>query len=256
MPIALDQPTAQAIDRFITHCRVECGMAANSLAAYRSDLERFFDCCLCPVAQVTPDHIRAYIGGDEASAATKKRWLATFRRFFDFHGNRAAHDVEVPKQDQRLPKPAQADILRAMIDATPDLGERLVLELLYACGLRASELATATMRGDMVHVTGKGAKERMVPATAFVKEWLPKVTHRPCRRTINNIVDRAAARVGAEATPHRLRHSFATHLLVNGCPINAISQMMGHESLCTTAGYLQLDTHQKRRTIQEYHPRP
>lgn len=256
MSITLDNPTAQAIDRFISRCRVECGMATNTLKAYQSDLEGFFDCCLCPVAQVTSEHIRVYIAGADVGPATKKRWLACFRQFFRFHGNDAAQDVEVPKQEQRLPKPIDADKVQAMIDGTQDKGERLVLELLYGCGLRASELATARMENDMVRVVGKGAKDRVVPATPFVKEWLPKVVgKRPCRDTIHQIVKRAAARVGIDAHPHQLRHSFATHLLRNGCPINAISQMLGHESLTTTAGYLALDVRAKRECIEKYHPR-
>lgn len=245
-----------AISKFLTRCRVECGMAENTLKAYKSDLEGFFDCCLVPVAQVTTAHIQTYIAGADVGPATKKRWLACFRQFFRFNGSDAAQDVEIPKQEQRLPKPISAENLKRMIEETEAHGERLVLELLYGCGLRASELATAEMSGDLVRVTGKGAKDRLVPATPFVKAWLPKVVgKRPCRDTIHQIVKRAAARVGIDAHPHQLRHSFATHLLQNGCPINAISQMMGHESLVTTAGYMALDTRAKRECIEKYHPR-
>lgn len=248
--------TNEAISKFLTRCRVECGMAENTLLAYRSDLTRLFAFLgeVAP-AQVTAWQISEFIAQGDDAASTVKRRLACYRQFFRFHGNDAAAQVEVPKQGLRLPKPLSAEVLRQMIDATEDIGERLVLELLYSCGLRASEIGTATIRGTMVHVLGKGAKERMVPAPEFVREWLPRAVSRPHRSTVYDIVQRAAARVGVTAHPHQLRHSFATHLLQNGCPINAISAMMGHESLCTTAGYMALDVRAKRECIEKYHPR-
>lgn len=244
------------ITSFLSTLRVEAGLSANTIAAYRNDLERLFEVVKTndPKA-VTAQDISGFIAQSDDGAATVKRRLACYRQFFKHWGNGAAAQVEVPKQEHRLPKPVAADRLKEMFDLTTDTGERLVLELLYACGLRASELQTAKMEGDMVRVRGKGNKDRLVPSTPFIREWLPKVTGCPHRTTIWRIVQRAAARIGMDVHPHQLRHSFATHLLTNGCPINAISAMMGHESLCTTAGYMQLDTRAKRRTIEQFHPR-
>lgn len=245
------------ITSFLSACRI-AGMSENTVSAYRNDLRNLFDNLpetkQAPTAIGTLD-ISGVLANLDDCAATAKRRIATYRSFFQHFGMKVADDVEVPKQAKRLPKPVSKDDVQRMIDGTEDIGERLVLELLYSCGLRASELATATMRGEMVHVTGKGNKERLVPSTRFIREWLPRVTHRPCRRTINNVVYRAAERAGIDAHPHQLRHSFATHLLTNGCPINAISQMMGHESLATTAGYMALDTRAKRACIEKFHPR-
>lgn len=248
--------TTPTVTKFLTICRVEAGMAPNTIAAYRADLERLF-AYLGEVApeSVTARQISAFIAqGDDASSTVKRR-LACYRQFFRMVGTDVAAQVEVPKQAHRLPKPLPESVVAAMIDGTEDIGDRLVLELLYGCGLRASEIGTATMRGEVVHVTGKGNKERLVPCSAFVREWLPRVTHRPSRTTVYNIVKDAGARVGVDAHPHQLRHSFATHLLTNGCPINAISGMMGHESLTTTAGYTALDVRAKRDCIKKYHPR-
>lgn len=244
------------IKSFLSTLRVEAGLSPNTIAAYENDLTQLFEVVKTndPKA-VTAQDISGFIAQGDDCAATVKRRLACYRQFFKHWGNGAAAQVEVPKQAQRLPKPVAEDVVRAMIDGTEDMGERLVLALLYDCGLRASELKTAKMQGDMVRVTGKGSKDRLVPATQFVKDWLPKVTGAPCRQTVWRIVQRAAARVGLDVHPHQLRHSFATHLLTNGCPINAISQMMGHESLCTTAGYMALDTRAKRRCIEQFHPR-
>lgn len=248
--------TTKAISNFLARCRVECGMAENTISAYRSDLSRLFAFLgdVDPMT-VTARQISDFIAQSDDGASTVKRRLACYRQFFRFCGSDVAAQVEVPKQAQRLPKPISADVLRQMIDGTEDIGDRLVLELLYSCGLRASEIATATIRGTMVHVLGKGAKERLVPAPEFVREWLPRAVSRPHRSTVYDIVQRAAARVGIDAHPHQLRHSFATHLLQNGCPINAISSMMGHESLCTTAGYMALDVRAKRECIKKHHPR-
>lgn len=244
------------ISSFLLTLKVEAGLSANTIAAYRNDLESLFEVVKTnDPKSVTADQISGFIAQADDCAATVKRRLACYRQFFKHWGNSAAHAVEVPQQAQRLPKPVSEDVLRRMIDGTEDIGERLVLALLYDCGLRASELRTAKMQGDMVRVTGKGSKDRLVPATPFVKEWLPKVTGAPCRQTVWRIVQRAAARIGLDVHPHQLRHSFATHLLTNGCPINAISAMMGHESLCTTAGYMALDTRAKRRCIEQFHPR-
>lgn len=246
----------KAISNFLTQCRVECGMAANTISAYRSDLTRLF-AFLGEVdpATVTARQISEFVAQSDDGASTVKRRLACYRQFFRMVGTDVAAQVEVPKQPVRLPKPLSEETLRRMIDAAETNRDRLVLELLYGCGLRASELATATIRNGMVHVTGKGSKERLVPAPAFVLEWLPKTNVALHRSTVYDIVARAAERVGVKAHPHQLRHSFATHLLTNGCPINAISSMMGHESLCTTAGYMALDVRARRECIKKFHPR-
>lgn len=246
-----------SIFQFLAACRV-AGMSENTVSAYRNDLSLLYK--NLPEEKrtlhgVAPDDIRSALVSLGNCAATVKRRIACYRAFFRMFNLKTADDLEVPKQAQRLPRPLQRSDLQRMIDLTPDPGERLVLELLYACGLRASELRTAKIVDGMVHVVGKGGKERVVPCTHFVREWLPKVVKRPCRRTINNVVYRAAGRARVDAAPHQLRHSFATHLMNNGCPINAISQMMGHESLCTTAGYLKMDMRAKRKCLERFHPR-
>ncbi|MCC6425696.1 MAG: tyrosine-type recombinase/integrase [Phycisphaerales bacterium] len=258
--------TTSPVDSFLTHCRVECGLSKNTLSAYRADLD-VLRTVLGNKADIphmlTQADIRSFIRAQswlDAAPTTIKRRLATVRRYLAFHGFPETGNVEGPKIPQSLPKPiAQADIQR-MIEGTTNTLHRLVLELLYGSGLRASEIASVKPLGDgMIRVLGKGGNARIVPCSKWVADILGPVVGvwqlNLSRFQVYRIVDAAAERAGIDAHPHQLRHSFATHMLTGGADIRAIQEMMGHASVVTTQGYTKLDTRAMRATIEKYHPR-
>lgn len=197
--------------------------------------------------------------------------------------------IESPHVGRKLPEVLSVDEIDAMIDAidmTKPEGRRnkAIIETLYGCGLRVSELvglefSNLNFEDEMLIVTGKGNKQRLVPMSGTsisrIKEWLPdrdqldikrgeesyvflnRRGHRLTRVMIFYIVRELAALAGVKKpiSPHTLRHSFATHLLEGGANLRAIQQMLGHESIATTELYLHLDKSHLREEILCHHPR-
>lgn len=192
--------------------------------------------------------------------------------------------VEGPKIGRKLPEvlsTAEIDGMIATFDMDTDLGVRnaAMMETLYSCGLRVSELVNLRL-GDLffddgfIRVTGKGDRQRLVPVSGTARERILKyltlrdgsvgtdilflnVRGRGLTRVmLFTILKQAAASAGIVKTvsPHTLRHSFATHLLEGGASIRQVQEMLGHESILTTEIYTHLDTTHLRRTIDEYHP--
>lgn len=251
------------VAQFIQHCRVECGLSANTQASYEADLKRLDFRIKAPDEWTEADvaeHVRR-LTQSGLSAASVKRHLMSMRRFFEFVGTDVARDVRSPKIGLRLPRCVAPAVLAKVIDAIEDPIERLVIDLLYGSGLRASEVCTVNMHDDMIRVMGKGRKERIVPCTPWVRRHLGcgdialMELRRINRKKAYAIVKRCGRRVGVNLTAHTLRHCFATHMLINGADLRVIQEMMGHETVETTQVYTHLDTRHKREVIERCHPR-
>lgn len=244
---------------FLKHCRLECGLSANTLSAYEADLKVLYDSIGHP--PYTEADIRKHIGHlvrRGLGAASVKRHLTTLRRYLTFLGHEV--EIESPRQEQRVPRVMSQETIDRMLEQSRDPVHCLVLHLLYGSGLRASEVRTAqpSTQSDMIQVIGKGNKERLVPCSEFVATNLPilrKHIRRLSRFQVHRIVKAAGMRIGADIHAHQLRHSFATHLLNGGADIRAIQEMLGHESITTTQVYMALDMRAKKKTVRECHPR-
>lgn len=253
------------VTSFLGYAKVECGLSHNTVAAYRADLaalarflgERFAD----PKA-LTEWDLREYLadmGARGLSPATCNRHRMTMVRFFQFIGTAQADSLDPAKSEQWLPKPISKDGVARMIDATTCPYDRLVLNLLYCCGLRASELQEFQLDGEMLRVIGKGDKERRTPCPASVREDIRQYGHVVqgyTRFQVYNAVRRAGRRVGVDVHPHQLRHSFATHLLAGGANIRVVQELLGHSCVETTERYTKVDPTKLKETIREFHPRP
>ena len=285
------------IDLFLDHLALERGLAANSLAAYRRDLRdhcAFLSdgCGRSVTAEVTEgDIIRCLTALHHAGAATATicRKLTTIKQFYRFlvaeHHLDAdpTANVEVPRMVKKLPATLTLDEVERLL-AAPDvdnlrgLRDRAMLEVLYATGLRVSELVNLA-RGDVnlkigyVRCVGKGNKERIVPLGSVAVGWLqhyldareddaralfPGQHGRPLTRAAFwQLIKRMAARAGIlkDISPHTLRHSFATHLLERGADLRAIQEMLGHSSITTTQIYTHVSTDFLREVYVGAHPR-
>jgi len=290
------------VREFLAYCRIECGFADATLEAYARDLRdltidldargisRIDDVALEHIT----DHLRAL---DERgqSVATIARHVATFRVFFRFMtstGRTTENPTELltqPKDWHTLPGVLSVDQVKALIDA-PDpsdslyFRDRALLELLYAGGLRASELSTLQVDGmhldiGVARVMGKGSKERIVPmgtpaidATRdYLEQQRPRLaanaeptghlllsrTGRPITRIVVwQVVKRLAARAGLhDVHPHTLRHSFATHLLAGGADLRVVQELLGHSNIQTTQVYTHVDRSRLAEVIKNHHPR-
>jgi len=289
------------IDRFLSHLAVERGLSANTLAAYSSDLleiKGFLSARGIPSwDEMTRDHISAYIQGvgERLSDRSKARRIAALRSFCKhllmvgaIQGNPAAR-VTFPKAGLSLPKVLSGFEVEALLnqpDVLQPLGkrDRAMLELLYASGLRVSELTDLQLRqlhldpGYLV-VLGKGGKERLVPlgewAAEALKAYLQEgrtillkgnsrleifVNHRGgklSRQGVWKIIKLHALQAGIRKniTPHMLRHSFATHLLENGADLRSLQTMLGHADISTTQIYTHVARTRLKEIHQKYHPR-
>lgn len=233
--------------------------------------------------------------GTTYSTTSQSRRLSSLRSFYHLLliENRIAENpteqIEGPKQGRHLPDVLTIDEVDAIIRATALTGKqavrnRAIVEMLYGCGLRASELTSLRLsdlffKEEMVRIVeGKGGKQRWVPinprAIACVEEWLAERAtmeiatqdsdrlflsyqgRRLSRQTLFKMVRSAALAAGVtkELSPHSFRHSFATHLLEGGASIRQVQEMLGHSSLTTTEIYTHLDTRRLAETLDQYHP--
>ena len=289
-------PTPPEVERFVDSLWMERGLSDNTLAAYRRDLSLFaawlIDRHSTSIVSADPGHIQSFLGfklGQGASPRSSARFLSALRSFYRWavREGLVAEDptlrIESPRQGRPLPKSlSEADIER-LLDA-PDLDhpiefrDRTMLELLYACGLRVSELVSLRVdqvgfNQGIVRVLGKGGKERLVPMGEEALDWLQRYMQAarfdllrgrasdvlfPSNRTramtrqtfwyrIKIYAERAD--IKGHLSPHTLRHAFATHLLNHGADLRVVQMLLGHSDLSTT----QIYTHVARQRMQELH---
>lgn len=288
------------IDAFVDALWLEDGLAANSLAGYRRDL-RGLSVWLAAhggsLLTASEADLSAYFAAQHATtrAATANRRLASFRRFYRWalREGRIGADPTLrlanAKRPARFPKSigeAQVEALLSAPDVETPLGlrDRAMLELLYATGLRVSELVALrlielSLADGLVRVLGKGGKERIVPlgeeARCWVERYLAQargallrgaaadavfVTRRAqpmTRQMFWRLIKRYALRAGIDAplSPHVLRHAFATHLLNHGADLRAVQMMLGHADISTTQIYTHVARERLKVLHAQHHPR-
>jgi integrase/recombinase XerC len=305
------------IHRYLEHLREERNASEHTVRAYEGDLLRFHDFLARELvgrsaAEANTDidpgevdalAVRSYLAAmtrEKLEKSSQGRALSAIRSLFRFacrEGTLAANPaqaVRTPKLPQTLPRhlrPGEIETLLEAPDPAEPLGrrDRAILELLYATGLRVSELVgldwqAVDLPGRVLRVIGKGGKERMVPfgrpAGAALRDWLEvweavraaggeigapesepvflncfggRLTDRSVRRVVDRYV--AAAAIAAGVHPHTLRHTFATHLLENGADLRAIQELLGHSSISTTQKYTHLEVERLLSVYRDAHPR-
>jgi integrase/recombinase XerD len=296
-------PVGQAAANFLDYLTIEAGLSINTILAYGRDLREFLFFCrdggVTEIAGVSVPLIQVYLGEmarRDKSENSAKRALVAIRMFLRFAKLRGLIEddgseiLESPKVWQRLPIVcSRQQVLKLLEAPSPEepfyLRDKALLELLYATGVRASEVAglkTTDLNLDIGYLRcfGKGNKERVVPlgkvAIAATLEYLrdlrPKLigakseafvllsrTGRPLSRIeVWRLVKKYALRAGMprKVTVHTLRHCFATHLLSGGADLRSVQEMLGHVDIGTTQIYTHVDHERLRRIHKKFHPRP
>ncbi len=286
------------IDAFLDAIWLEDGLAPNTLAAYRRDLAALAQHLGGrSLAAATEADLQSFFAAQfaVARASTANRRLATLRRYYRWalRDGRLAADPTLrlvnAKRPARFPKSlseAQVEALLAAPNVETPLGlrDRAMLELLYATGLRVSELVglrliEVSLNDGLVRVLGKGSKERIVPLGEEARDWLQRylaqsrpalltgraaeavfVTRRAApmsRQMFWNLIKRYARRagIGAPLSPHGLRHAFATHLLNHGADLRVVQMLLGHADISTTQIYTHVARERLKSLHAQHHPR-
>ena len=289
------------LSEFLDYLRYERNASAHTISGYRSDLGQFIDYigerggALRKVDNVQIRGFMAQLHERKLKKSSSARKLAAIRSFFQFGvkkrwiAENPAKVVATPKQEQRVPsflsEEEMAGFLEVPSSEKPlDLRDRAILELLYASGIRVSELVginleDANIGERLIRVRGKGKKERLVPfgrmagqrMTVYLRVrpelvqdnigekalFLNYQGRRISARSVERIVDKyiRLTAVKRKISPHSLRHSFASHLLSRGADLRVIQELLGHESLATTQKYTHLNLGQLMNVYRKSHPR-
>jgi integrase/recombinase XerD len=293
-----------AIKGFQAYLKLEKSLSPNSIEAYSRDIDKLYQFADCREVKLRPETItltdlREFIvwvielGMIPSSQARILSGVKAFYKYLmmeDLIQSDPSELLETPKLTRKLPDTlSYEDINRliAAIDLSRPDGQRnkAILEVLYGCGLRVSELTELKLSNlyldiEFIKVTGKGSKERLVPigseAIKALNIWIEQVrVHVPIKKGeedmvflnqrgsrlsrvyIFMLIKQLAATIGLKKTisPHTFRHSFATHLVEGGADLRAVQEMLGHESITTTEIYTHLDREFLKGTIIQYHPR-
>jgi integrase/recombinase XerC len=252
------------------------------------------------VLRSTTEDIRGYLGllnEKQYSKSTIARKLATLRSFYKFLVRRGrissnpVTPVRTPKQEKKLPKFLEFDEVKRLLDTPPldtwlGARDRAIMETLYSTGMRVSELVALNMDdidflGEILHIRGKGKKERIAPISSSALQVIQHYMEYRSRRAQNNanfdskvlFVNKHGSRLSTRSvrrkmdkylkmagldpniSPHTLRHSFATHMLNNGADLRSVQELLGHQSLSTTQIYTHLGTTRLKEVYQSAHPR-
>ncbi|MBR6212442.1 MAG: site-specific tyrosine recombinase XerD [Bacteroidales bacterium] len=285
---------------FRDHLKLERSMSPNTVSAYLSDVRLYFqnlrDCGVDP-ADASIDDISRFLEERVEAGVTKRSQaritssLKALYRFLDAEGrltDNPCDKLSVPKLNPYLPTVLSVEEVLAILDSV-DLSQpeghrnRAILEVLYSCGLRVSELVNLKISDlfldeQFIRVFGKGSKQRLVPigepaikAIEFYRQvgdagpvsksdedilFLNRRGNKLTREMVFHIVKEQAEAAGIRknVSPHTFRHSFATHLVENGADLRVVQEMLGHESILTTEIYTHIDTRKWQETILKYHP--
>ena len=293
----------QALKDYLSYLRIERGLSENSISNYALDIKKLITWLddskihSTPIA-IKPEVIQEFIYtiAKEVNPRSQSRIISGLKGFFNyliFENYRETNPLELiesPKIGRKLPDTLateEIDQLIKAIDLSSAQGERnrAILETLYGCGLRVSELTSLKIsdlffKEGFIKITGKGDKQRFVPIgdttikyiEIYRKEvrvhqkippkaqdtlFLNRRGNQLTRAMIFTIIKQLAEKIGINKviSPHTFRHSFATHLLENGADLRAIQQMLGHQSITTTEIYTHIETSFLQETISKFHPR-
>lgn len=291
------------IKDYKTYLKIERGLSVNSVNNYLYDVNRLLqyveekDINATPVT-ITEEQIQQFLYDTttELIASSRARLISGLKSFFNFlifenyREDSPLELIEVPKIGRKLPDTLsleEIDAIIAAVDLSTPEGERnrAIIETLYSCGLRVSELVNLKISDlffeeGFIKVTGKGSKQRFVPIGPLTQKYISiykdfirnlldiKKGHEDTlflnrrgkgltRAMIFTIIKRLADKIGLDKniSPHTFRHSFATHLLENGADLRSIQLMLGHESITTTEIYMHLDRKFLNQVVNKYHPR-
>lgn len=292
-----------ALKDYQYYLKLEKGLAKNSVDSYSNDVKKLIsfleenEISISPIS-ISIDEIQQFIYkvSSEINARSQARLIAGLRNFFDYlifeeYRNTNPTDlIESPKIGRKLPDTLSEDEINTLInniDLSEPQGERnrTILETIYSCGLRVSEiinlhLSDLFFEEGFIRVIGKGNKQRFVPindqAQKYINLYINEIRihikiqkgsedilflnrrgKKLTRNMIFTIVKNLAEKAGIKKSisPHTFRHSFATHLLEHGADLRAIQQMLGHESITTTEIYMHIDKSYLKEVINKFHPR-
>lgn len=272
----------ERIDEFLGYLEIECGLSPNTILSYRRDLARFRG----PLARrAVQDHIAGLMSEGRRRASSVARAAAALRSFLKFLGREdLARFVAAPRKPRLLPHPLSREQIGELIEAPGGARfparDRAILELLYASGLRVSEVSALTLSdlnldAAYLRCLGKGSKERVVPvgkpAIQALREYLSTERGdvpsghvfvssrggRLARESIWRILQKrkASAGVRGRVFPHAVRHSFATHLVEGGADLRYVQEMLGHAKISTTQIYTHVDRERLKAVHRKFHPR-
>ena len=279
----------QFISEYLEYLEIEKGLSQNTLDAYRRDLTFFIDFCAtrsaAEISDIKRGDITSYImklKEENYNPASVTRKLASLRGFFkwfcanEYGSKNPVQTLEQPKLPKHLPKVMTVDELNRIINSNLNTLQSLIVELLYGCGLRVSELVNLNLndidvRSKYVKCYGKGSKERIVPFGEKAKSALQKYFKERdlivlqnnlekskklllknngkniTRQDVYNFIHAQGEKINKHISPHTLRHSFATHLLENGADLRVVQELLGHSDVSTT----QLYTHITKKRLKE-----
>lgn len=284
------------------YLKIERAMSPNTVASYVADVRAFLEWIGKRAEEVDSDDILRYLEtrrvekpgpgfGEQLAKSSQSRLLSSLRSFFSFLvlenivSDNPCDRIEFPKLGKYLPEVLSEGEVSDIIDGVPldswqGFRDRAILEILYGCGLRVSELVDLEVVNlyfdeGFVRVIGKGDKERLVPVgdmameavTRYMEErprnfddshvFLNRFGNPLSRISVFNMIKKQALACGISKTisPHTFRHSFATHLVEHGADLRMVQEMLGHESILTTEIYTHLDSATWQKNILEHHPR-
>lgn len=274
----------QALSEYLEFLDIERGLSQNTIDAYRHDLTAFIDFCNCELCEVKRSQINNFImelHEKKYSPTSVIRKIASLRGFFkwlcvnNYCNTDPTLTLEQPKSPKKLPKVVTIQEIESILNRNLNKSDKVILELLYGCGLRVSELVNLKindfdLNAKYVQCYGKGSKERIIPmgskAIAAIKNYLPErdfilqkfkidskrlLIHSSgrniTRQDVYNFIREQGKIIHKTISPHTLRHSFATHLLENGADLRVVQELLGHSDVSTT----QLYTHISKKRLKE-----
>lgn len=275
----------QILAEYLDFLEIEKGLSKNTLEAYRRDLSNFFDFCNdIDISKIQRTQINSYVRNlheKKYSPTSIMRKIASLRGFFKWAcanektKSNPTLTLEQPKIPQKLPKVMTAEEINSILNQDLSKLNRVIIELLYGCGLRVSELVNLKindfdLNGKYLECTGKGSKDRIVPlgkkAISAIKNYLPEREYnlqkynlqskqllinekgkQVTRQEVYTFIHEQGKKLHKAISPHTLRHTFATHLLENGADLRVVQELLGHSDVSTT----QLYTHISKKRLKE-----